>query len=142
MPETLLRARGQYLAVACTLLLFLSGSGCVNIRSSTDSIERQILKRAPLGSDYGEVIDLVDSSGWEISSNLVRTKPLVVTDGRYPYVSGTRIVRTHLGHYRAPMLSEPLFFWFWFRNDVSAFWGFDADDRLIEVHVKRYIDAF
>jgi hypothetical protein len=100
------------------------------LRRGSDEIRRNLLADTPLGSSVDTVSQQLRSRGLNplISSKGFLRQPI----GSAMSVVGVSSVRAELGHYRQfpfPIVS------------VTAFWGFDAGDRLIDVWVWKTTDA-
>jgi hypothetical protein len=92
-----------------------------------------LLKKTPLGSSFQEVRALVERRGW-LDPYYIGTSGFLKQEPGLPVVEvGVTSLRGRLGHYwQLPLL---------FRTDVTAFWGFDKDGRLIDVWVWKTTDA-
>jgi hypothetical protein len=101
------------------------------LRRSEEDIRTSILGLTPLGTDSSAVIAVVQNKGWR-------------TDGyanvgfyrQFPKreLVGKSSIRASLGNYHGlPYLI--------FSTNVTAFWGFDENRRLIDVWVWKTTDA-
>lgn len=106
--------------VVAALLVLLTGCTVTSpLRRSEDGIEKWVEKATPLGSSFSDVKATATRHGW-YDANAQRS------DGR---VTG-KFIRGDLGEYGFP-----------FRTSVTAFWLFDANDRLISVRIWKTSDA-
>ncbi len=112
------------------MVIALLVSSCASLWSES-KIRASLLKQTPLGSSLSEVRALVAKRGWldqsytGTNSGYYRQEP-----GERAYTVGVASICGQLGHYYHP-----------FRTDVTAFWGFNADERLIDVWVWKTTDA-
>jgi hypothetical protein len=104
-------------------------SSCSLLRSET-SIRASLLKQTPIGSSLSDVRAFVAKRGW-LDRSYVGTNGFLKQEVGSPIqVVGVSSICGQLGHY-----------WLPFRTDVTAFWGFDANGRLIDVWVWKTTDA-
>jgi hypothetical protein len=100
-------------------------------RRSDESIRERLLKAAPLGSSLAEVEAVVKSGGWPYE---VDTRGGFYDQRVRPSrVVGAQHVQANLGDYR----DIPIFL----ATNVTVFWGFDVDGRLIDVWVWKTTDG-
>ena len=98
---------------------------------SESSIRASLLKQTPLGSSLSDVRAFVAKKRWLDQSytgtnyGFYKQEP-----GEPAHTIGVSSICGHLGHYYLP-----------FRTDVTAFWGFDGDGRLLDVWVWKTTDA-
>lgn len=110
------------------------------LRWPVERIRANILKRTSIGMEMEDVINLIESNEmWKIDYisnefgyNLRMGRPEeyspnFTTSGN---VIGKHSIRVHLGEYKA-----------FFITDVIAFFGFDENSRLVNLHVRKDIDA-
>jgi len=130
--RTLMFQKRSFLIAALIVAVIVVG-GFLFSRSwlrSEASIQRSLLKQAPLGTSSTEVLAFIRKEGWEISG-YDPTRGFLKQDPLKPNATvGDSHVQVHLGYY-----------WLPFRTDVTAFWGFDKSNRLIDVWVWKTIDA-
>lgn len=100
------------------------------LRRTEPQIEAWLLRLAPPGTSHSQVLELIESRKWEIEASWY-VKTLVDRDPDYPGVEGTQVVHIDLGGYRG----------FPWHVDVDCFWGFDDDEKLIDVNVRRMADS-
>ena len=91
-----------------------------------DGVERWIIRRVPIGSDAATVRQFIRDRGWKLDGEWQQPVPQPSFGTR----RGTRVVYAKLGGY-----------WFVFRTDFDAFFGFDERGRLVDVHVRKMVDA-
>jgi hypothetical protein len=96
------------------------------LRLSDAALQRWVEHRVPLRTDVARARDLIRASGWEVQGEWAQSEPSI----DYGTRKGSRVVHVYLGHYRSV-----------FRVDVDAFFGFDHSGRLVEVHIRRMVDA-
>ena len=116
---------------ASTLLFFVyTESPTVDpLEQSEETIQMRLLYEAPLGSTAEQVEAMILGHGWEMMYPLAnrgfydqRVKPARDV--------GAKHLRASLGDY----------YDFW-KVNVTVFWGFDQDERLIDVWVWKTSDA-
>src|SRR6266568_2806319 len=91
------------------------------LRPETD-IRASLLKETPIGSSSAEVAKLLKQKGW-IDRNYLGTSGFLKQEpGKQAQVIGATSLAGHLGQYHLR-----------FRTDVTAFWGFDTNNRLIDI---------
>ena len=100
------------------------------LRWSEGQIQNWVLRKAPLHCSVADVRALIDRQGWKLTSDWQGTNSHA-SSRDYPYVRGGRILVAHLGYYQGIP----------WRTDVETFWGFDENDKLIDVHVRKTRDA-
>jgi len=113
------------------LLLFLAGTACVSsnisgdidLRSDKDKIERTILSKYPLGTDLETIKQYLTKKG-------VREEM-----SKYPSSDNT-LIKAYAGSVTS--LYE---LWFPVTVDVTMFFRFDHNKRLIDIWVTKDTDA-
>jgi hypothetical protein len=107
-----------------------SVAGDFSLRRSEASIRKLLLKEVPLGSPMTRVEQQVAKHKWklhfvrtDIGFDDQRTRPSTVT--------GDKSIGAWLGDYRGLP----------FMVDVSVFWAFDADGKLIDIWVWKTWDS-
>jgi len=106
-------------------------------------IKNHILRITPLGTSIEDVIKIIENRNdfGDMHVNLERGfTPSTPASGWYAVtgqrgvipVIGEMSIRVHLGTYRAWHKWFPLMEW-----EVIAFWGFDGDGNLIDVHIQE-----
>jgi hypothetical protein len=97
---------------------------------SENSIRAALLKKTPLGSSVTEVRMFVDRRGWLDRKYIGSGGFLKQAPGKPAEVVGATSMCGDLGHY-----------WLPFRTDVTAFWGFDTSNRLVDIWVWKTTDS-
>jgi hypothetical protein len=105
------------------IALSLLFSSCSSMRSEA-SIRASLLKQKPLGSSLSDVHAFVEKRRWIDRSYIGTTGFYEQEPGEPAHTVGVSSICGQLGYYYLP-----------FRTDVTAFWGFDASGRLIDVWV-------
>ena len=104
------------------------------------SVRNYILRITPLGTDMEDVIAIVENrAGWEVrlinhTSGFIHQGPRIPgwpTDERGRTVIGEKSIKVE-GSYRA-------FYRYFLESVVNINWGFDANGKLVEVTVSKYI---
>ena len=88
--------------------------------------ERWIVSRVPMGSDVATVRQFIRRRGWKLDGEWQQAEPKTDFGTR----KGTHVVYVNLGGY-----------WFVFRTDFDAFFGFDERGRLVDVQVRKMVDT-
>ena len=95
-----------------------------------------VLRLTPIGMDMEAVIDILEGHrNWHINSpNFERgfSHPLHASGN----MVGVKSITAFGGSYWPAPMPVPLYGWL-FRTEVSIFWGFDEDGRLIDVWVRQ-----
>jgi len=115
-------------------IISLIAAGCISpLRQPEARIQASLLQKTPLGETSQEVKEYVEKRGWLDHSYLGNTGFLKQETGSRSVELGTTSIQGNLGHY-----------WSWpvFRTDVTAFWGFDGNGRLIDIWVWKTTDGF
>jgi hypothetical protein len=89
-----------------------------------------LLRRAPLGSSPEQVDALIAAHRWSRHYDWHGT-PSHSSEEFYPAVKGSRIIGAQLGGYQGIP----------FRADLDAYWGFDESGHLIDLNVRKMVDA-
>ena len=93
------------------------------LHRDSESLRNNILKLTPIGSSMEDVIAVIES-------NEKWGNPYIDYDHGYPEYGETRIgvqsIRVSLGEYYDPFIVF-----------VTAFWGFDNDGKLVDIHVQQ-----
>ena len=118
----------------CFAVLFVFSalffSGCNELRKSEEKIKSEILSRVPLGSDISAVLDFLKTSNCEIRS-VNRNGGFYDQRVTPAKETGTMSVRANLGDYRGIIC----------RVNVTVYFAFDKDGRLIDIWVWKITDA-
>lgn len=112
------------LIVAATILLKNP------LRKSQDEIQNMILSELPLGTSIDEVKSYIVKNGWDLEYEW-EGKPSKAPEDQYPGVKGRHIIGAYLGHYQGLP----------WRVDIDAYWGFDSDNKLIDLRIRKMADA-
>lgn len=141
------RIRVILLLLICLVLVTIIQLLVNPMRRPVSSARNHLLRHTPIGTDMQDVIAFIDSrSDWEIGficheRGFRHPNPGFIpgqfTDEelRNPIVIGNQSIRVFAGRYLA-----------WYKlmflvpTDVSIFWGFDEDGKLIEIHVWKTYD--
>lgn len=100
-------------------------------RWSEESIRERLLKAAPLGSSIAQVEAVVKRSGWP---HQLHTRSGFYDQRVRPARDvGVQHIRANLGDYRNIPIPLP--------TNVTVFWGFDGDGRLIDIWVWKTTDG-
>lgn len=94
---------------------------------SEASIRTSLLKQTPLGTSSTNVRAFVEKQGWLVRNYVGNTGFLKQESSKPNEEVGVSSIRGNLGDY-GPM-------------NITAFWGFDNSNRLIDVWVWRTYDA-
>ncbi|HIF93677.1 MAG TPA: hypothetical protein EYQ60_11215 [Myxococcales bacterium] len=126
--------RVRYAIVAAFLLgiLYAPQATALWLRLPANTLERQLLKRTPLGANVSVVRNLITSEGWEVRYDDLNRGFLdqsVVPS----VVVGQGSIRAYLGRY----WGIPIPFW----TDVAVFWGFDSNGKLMAIWVWKTVDG-
>jgi len=95
------------------------------LRSSEDSIKNSLLRDVPIGTQMQDVILYIQKKKYKIDS---------INDFGFPdknsrYI-GHKSIRSDLGDYVTI-----------FTTNVTVFWGFDEESKLIDVRVWKTVNA-
>ena len=91
------------------------------LRQSDANLRAWLLAQTPLGSSSNQVRSVLEQQGWH-TDGFRTTQPRPATD---PFIAG------ELGGYQGLP-------WYVF---VSAFWEFDASNRLAGIRIRRIMDS-
>ena len=123
---------GCVCAVIAVVVVLVAHSLSLNpLRQSEPSLRSWILNKAPLGSSPKAVVALISNRDWTKSYEWTG-KANDLSEKFYPGVKGVHIIGADLGYYN----SLP-----WGRVDIDAYWGFDADDKLVDFRVRKMVGA-
>ena len=127
MGKTIIGALITFLIIVgiLTLVILLNP-----LRKSEDKIKEDILTLTPIGASMEEVIKTISNTKkWEmVGINL--THPSEYTDLSLDQIIGSKSIKAHIGRYYSP-----------FVTDVEVYWGFDEEDKLIEVGIRITVDT-
>lgn len=127
------KVRKWHIAVGAGVLL-LAVVALNPLRWPEAAIRARLLWSTPLGSTMPEVRRVIEGKGWKLDTY---SESVGFLDQRaHPYVvTGAKHIRASLGDYTTFMLVLPL------PANVTAFWGFDDNGRLVDIWVWRTIDG-
>jgi hypothetical protein len=100
-------------------------------RSSDETIRERLLEAAPLGSSLSEVEAVVKNGRWPYEVHARRG--FYDQRVRPARVVGAQHIEANLGDYLNIPIPLP--------SNVTVFWGFDPDGRLIDVWVWKTTDG-
>lgn len=118
-------------------LLLFAGGCCIvphHLRRSEASLKVSLLKTTPPVCSFADVWTLAEKEGWldrGHGTNYGFCPAYIGGPRDATEMIGVKSIRGHLGHY-------------WvcpWRMDVTAFWGFDTDGRLIDVWIWKTADS-
>src|SRR5258708_38420469 len=96
------------------------------LRLGDAALQHWVENRVPLGTDIAQARDRIRSAGWKLEGEWAQPEPQI----DYGTRKGSRVIYAYLGHYYSV-----------FRGDVDGFFGVDRSGRLVEVHIRRMVDA-
>ena len=107
------------------------------LRKQSENIREDVLKITPIGMSMEGVIEIIENRRrWEVrficeerGYSLFRGRPLRAIDPNAEII-GEKHIEGHLGWYRGV-----------WRVDVTAFWAFDENGKLIDVAILKEGDA-
>jgi hypothetical protein len=108
--------------VATGAVLFASNP----LRWPDSAIHSWLLREVPKGSDLRQLKTVAKARGWRINGEWHGNEPHADWGG----ISGHTIAWIYLGGYRSI-----------FRVDFDSFWAFDEQGRLVDVRLRRMVDA-
>jgi hypothetical protein len=103
------------------------------VHKSEDNIRVSLLKQTPLGSSYQDVRSFLKKKRWLDESYFGEHSGFAKQEGGPPVIVGVSSLSGQLGTYR----TLPYFL----ETDVTAFWGFDANNQLIDIWVWKTTDG-
>ena len=96
---------------------------------STRDVHEFVAEKLPPGASVDEVLQFVHSHGWQIISDF-RGNTSGRPDHSFTGVAGFRVIGAKLPSYGFP-----------FKIHTEVYWGFDANDRIVDVNVRRWSAA-
>ena len=104
------------------------------LRKSEGNIRKRLLEITPVDSTMDEVVEAAKKNGWEVRGINNKSGYGLTNNGR-PTAGGNnkvgvQSIKLDIGKYYNP-----------FRVDISVFYGFDEDGKLIDLAVIKYIDV-
>jgi hypothetical protein len=120
-------AIGLAAALGATVLIAL-WLGNVVYWGSEDRIEAYLRTQTPLGSPQSRVTQWLSTRGVPSQIHVAVVKP----NSSYPptKVGGSSFIHESIAHYRVI-----------FRADIEAFYIFDSNGNLVDLRVRREVDA-
>jgi len=118
--------------VLAWLMLLPWAANCearIPLHGSETSIEKYLLRQAPLGSTMDQVLTMLEHQRVE-GTEVSRDHGFLDGRVRPERMTGAMSIRANVGHTR-----------FIFRTDVIARWAFDSNGRLTDVWVNRETDS-
>jgi hypothetical protein len=104
---------------------------CFSLHRPESFIRASLLRSTPLGSNSREVRTFVEGRGW-LARDYIGNAGFLKQEAGVPAVEvGVTSIQGDLGHYRSGL----------FQTYVTAFWGFDTNDHLIDVWVWKTTDG-
>ena len=99
------------------------------LRRSAKNMRKDILELVPIGSSMEDVIKVIESKEeWEWKGYIA---PVGYPLEGNSYISiGEKSIRAELGQYQGLR-------WSFLKVYVTVFWGFDENDKLIDVRVRK-----
>jgi hypothetical protein len=93
---------------------------------SEAGVRSWLLQKVPEGSSVEQLKAIASTEGWRVESTWSGSEPHADWGG----IDGSTIVWIYLGGHRLV-----------FRVDYDSFWAFDTDGRLVDVRVRKMVDA-
>ncbi len=104
------------------------------LRWPEKSVERYVLNKTPINSSFDEVNIVIENQKWR-TSDLSRTHGFYDQRFRPAKTTGDMYIRASLGDYRG------ISFLFLFETNVTVYWGFNKEGKLIDIWVWKTTDA-
>ena len=104
-------------------------AGCALWRSET-CLQDDLLARVPLGSDISDVRALIRDQSWKVTYD-DESRGFLDQRTRPAQIVGAGSIRAEVGNYQGLP----------WRVFVTVFWGFDADNKLVDIWVWKTHDA-
>lgn len=126
----------RYLICLCMAVSSL-GVACFgnengSLRKSPAAIREVLLSKTPIGSSINSTIAWLARDGHQ-KPLISKTSGFLKQEGSGNSVVGVQSVSISLGEYHS--------FPFGFTTSVEAYWGYDADGRLVDIWVWKTTDA-
>jgi hypothetical protein len=96
------------------------------LRRSPEYLRAYVLELTPLGSEFEHVLCVIDDNGW-VARFVNESSGFVHQEIRPLTVIGEKSIRASLGDYQ----DIP------FEANVTVFWGFDAEGKLLDIWVWK-----
>jgi hypothetical protein len=123
------RATAAILAIGILILGLSLGNRLIFIFSPA-AIERHLRRETPLGSTEAEVAKWLSGRGVVARIARVHVPPSPPSDYPLTSVGGEAFIHESVAHYR-----------FVFRTDVEVFYIFNAAGRLVDLRIRKSVDA-
>lgn len=115
----------------------------IPISRSREEVRSYVLRNMPMGTSWNEALDIIDDKNWAIQYTHSDRGLIINYEADYAEFAspddvtnsdrikvGTKSMSIELGEFYAQ-----------FHNAVFAYLAFDEDNKLIEIHIEKYIDA-
>lgn len=115
----------------------------IPISRSREEVRSYVLGSMPMGTSWNEALNIIDDKKWEIQCTHPDRGLIINYKAGYAEFAsddditnsdrikvGTKSMFIELGEFYAP-----------FHNAVFAYLAFDEEDKLIEIHLRKDIDA-
>jgi hypothetical protein len=96
------------------------------LRWPQSAVHAWLLWKVPVGSNEKQLQQMASTTGWRVNGTWPGHQPHSDWGG----IDGATIVWAYLGGYRTIL-----------RADLDSFWAFDEHGRLVDVRIRRMIDA-
>ncbi len=93
---------------------------------SDSGVRSWLMRKVPVGSSLDELKAAAKVEGWRLTNTWSGDAPHADWGG----ISGATVAWVHLGGRRLVL-----------RRDFDSFWAFDEKDRLVDVRVRRTVNA-
>ena len=119
----------------------------VPISRPDEAVRSYFYRKAPVGTSWDEVLEIIDDKGWEIRE-LHTEYGLCIYDGWTTFATEDRLASREKSTAKSRVVGvKSMFvelgeFYGPFHNAVFVYIAFDEDDKLIEVTIRRDIDSF
>ena len=97
---------------------------------SPKTIERHLLRKTPLGSSEADVLRFLRQQGVSADVATGHIPPSPPSDYPLTKIGGEAFIHESIAHYRLV-----------FRTDVEVFYIFDASGKLVDLRVRKTVDA-
>ena len=100
------------------------------LRKESNKLQASMLAETPVGMKFNEVIKILGPMNYNLKVS--KNAGFLKQEKGQSQTVGVSSIRAHLGDY----WTFPFF-----RISVTVFWGFDKDDKLIEIWVWKTTDG-
>lgn len=122
-----MKTRNRWLSiVAAIILISLIAYESIPLHWPADAIHWWLLNNVPKGSEMNQLEAVAKTKGWKIMGTWEGYRPHSDWGG----IDGHRVAQVYLGNYRI-----------FLRVDLDSFWAFDEHGHLVDVHIRKSIDA-